>query len=152
MNDLGLARAVQCAGGLFDVFTPRLPENLKKICGANEGAYKLTRELLRALGGSLIAIGVAVAYLVFASGPNPDPAVLVVVLLFVLPAELAALDERLYPPPPDASSRPDRSERSLTIISVRYRLAPVSGRNRSPIPARTQSPDASSCISQAARL
>ncbi|MGD0737960.1 MAG: hypothetical protein ABR957_00095 [Terracidiphilus sp.] len=76
------------AGGLYDVFTPRLPSNLKKICGVTEGAHRLTRELLRALGGSLTAIGVAVGYVVIVSGPNPDPSVFVLVLVLVLPAEL----------------------------------------------------------------
>jgi uncharacterized protein YjeT (DUF2065 family) len=76
------------AGGLYDVFTPRLPSSLKKICGTTEGAHRLTRELLRALGGALVAIGVAVAYLVIVSGPNPDSSELVLVLLLVLPAEL----------------------------------------------------------------
>jgi uncharacterized protein YjeT (DUF2065 family) len=85
---LEVAGVLITAGGLYDVFTRRLPSNLKKMCGETEGAHRLTRELLRSLGGSLIAIGAAVAYLVLASGPNPDPAVLVVVLLLVLPAEL----------------------------------------------------------------
>jgi hypothetical protein len=85
---LELAAGLITAGGLYDVFTPRIPSNLKKICGATESAQKLTRELLRSLGGSLAAIGVAVGYLVIVSGPNPDPSVLVLVLLLVLPAEL----------------------------------------------------------------
>jgi uncharacterized protein YjeT (DUF2065 family) len=85
---LEIAAVLITAGGLYDVFTPQLPSNLKKICGANEGAHKLTRELLRALGGALIAIGVAVAYLVIVSGPNPSPSALVLVVLLVLPAEL----------------------------------------------------------------
>jgi uncharacterized protein YjeT (DUF2065 family) len=75
-------------GGLYDVFAPQLPSNLKKICGANDSAHRLTRELLRALGGALIAIGAAVGYLVIVSGPNPDPSTFVLVLLLVLPAEL----------------------------------------------------------------
>ena len=76
------------AGGFYDVFTPRLPSNLDRICGATEGAQRLTRELLRALGGSLIAIGLATAYLVTASGASPNPSTLVLVLLLVLPSEL----------------------------------------------------------------
>jgi len=75
------------AGGLYDVFTPRLPSNLAQICGANEGAQKLTRELLRALGGSLIAIGVACAYLVTVSGAQPDGSTILPILLLVVPAE-----------------------------------------------------------------
>lgn len=82
------AAGLTTAGGLYDVFTPRMSSNLVKICGANESAHRLARELLRALGGSLIAIGAAVAYLVIVSGPNPDPSALVLVLLLVLPAEL----------------------------------------------------------------
>jgi hypothetical protein len=76
------------AGGLYDVFTPRLPSNLVKICGTTESARRLVRELLRALGGSLVAIGAATGYLVIVSGPKPGPSVLAIVLLLVLPAEL----------------------------------------------------------------
>jgi uncharacterized protein YjeT (DUF2065 family) len=85
---LEIAAALITSGGLYDVFTPRLPSNLKKICGANEGVHRLTRELLRAVGGSLIAIGVSVAWLAIVSGPSPRPSALVLVLLLVLPAEL----------------------------------------------------------------
>ena len=85
---LEIAAGLITAGGLYDVFVPRLPSNLEKICGANEGAQRLTRELLRALGGSLIAIGVSVAWLVIASGPSPDSSALILVLLLVLPAEI----------------------------------------------------------------
>jgi len=85
---LEFAAGLITAGGLYDVFVPRLPANLEKICGANEGARGLTRELLRALGGTLIAIGVSVAWLVIVSGPNPDPSALILVLLLVLPAEI----------------------------------------------------------------
>jgi uncharacterized protein YjeT (DUF2065 family) len=85
---LEFAAGLITAGGLYDIFTPGLASNLEKICGATEGAHRLTRELLRSLGGSLIAIGVAVAYLVIVSGPNPDHSALVLVLLLVLPAEL----------------------------------------------------------------
>lgn len=85
---LEFAAGLITAGGLYDAFVPGLPSNLKKICGATEGAHRLTRELLRALGGSLIAIGISVAWLVIVSGPNPDPSALLLVLLLVLPAEL----------------------------------------------------------------
>ena len=85
---LEFAAALITAGGLYDVFTPQLPSSLKKICGANEGAYRLARELLRSLGGALATIGVAVGYLVIVSGPNPHTSVLLLVLLLVLPAEL----------------------------------------------------------------
>lgn len=85
---LELAAALITAGGLFDVFSPRLPSNLVRICGANEGALRLARELLRALGGSLIAVGAATAYLVFTAGASPAPSTLLLILLLVVPAEL----------------------------------------------------------------
>ena len=84
---LEVASGLIIAGGLYDVFTPRLPSNLAQICGANEGAQRLTRELLRALGGSLIAIGAACAYLVTASGAQPEASTIVLILLLVVPAE-----------------------------------------------------------------
>jgi hypothetical protein len=83
-----LAAGLITAGGFYDVFTPRLPSNLVRICGATEEAQKLTRELLRALGGSLIAIGLATAYLVAASAASPNPSTLLLLLLLVLPSEL----------------------------------------------------------------
>ena len=85
---LEIASGLITAGGLFDVFTPNLPSNLVTICGANEAAQKLSRELLRALGGALIAVGAATAYLAVTSGANPDPSTLVLMLLLVVPAEL----------------------------------------------------------------
>jgi hypothetical protein len=84
---LECAAGLITAGGLFDLFTPRLPSNLARICGANDGAHRLARELLRALGGSLITVGAAAAYLVAMSGVNPAPATLVLLLVLVLPAE-----------------------------------------------------------------
>lgn len=85
---LELAAVLITAGGFYDVFTPRLPSNLVKICGANEAAQRLARELLRALGSSLIAIGAATAYLAAASPANPEPSTLVLILLLILPSEL----------------------------------------------------------------
>jgi hypothetical protein len=85
---LEIAAGLITAGGLYDVFTPQLPSNLKKICGASESAHRLTRELLRALGGSLIAIGAATAYLVTTSGANPDLSTLMLMLILIVPAEL----------------------------------------------------------------
>jgi uncharacterized protein YjeT (DUF2065 family) len=85
---LEFAAALITAGGFYDVFTPRLPSNLIRICGANDAALSLPRELLRALGGSLIAIGAATAYLVATSGASPAPSTLLLVLLPILPSEL----------------------------------------------------------------
>jgi hypothetical protein len=64
-----------------------LPSNLAAICGNNEDARKLARELLRALGGALVAIGLTVALLVANSGAPPRPRMLLLVLLLVLPSE-----------------------------------------------------------------
>jgi hypothetical protein len=85
---LEIAAGLITAGGLIDVFTPNLPSNLVMICGTNEAAQKLARELLRALGGALIAVGATTAYLVATSGADPDPSTLVLILLLVVPAEL----------------------------------------------------------------
>jgi hypothetical protein len=85
---LELAAGLITAGGLYDVFAPRLPSNLARICGTNGGAQKASRELLRALGGSLIAIGAACAYLLAARSAGPDPSTLVLILLLVVPSEV----------------------------------------------------------------
>jgi hypothetical protein len=84
---LEIAATLITLGGLYDLFVPRLPLNLALICGDNRQAYRLVRELLRALGGALTAIGIAVFVLVALPGPPLPPATLLLVLLLVVPAE-----------------------------------------------------------------
>jgi hypothetical protein len=84
---LETAAALIAAGGAFDLLVPRLPRNLSAMCGENEQARKLARELLRALGGALVAIGVAMFMLVATSGAQGQPVTLVLILILVLPAE-----------------------------------------------------------------
>src|SRR5579863_1948567 len=81
------AAALIVIGGLYDLLTPKLPPNLAATCGDNDGAQKLVRELLRALGGSLIAVGATVAALVNTSTPTTTRRTLLLVLLLVVPAE-----------------------------------------------------------------
>jgi hypothetical protein len=84
---LQIAAAFITLGGLYDLLAPKLPPNLAAICGENESARKLARELLRALGGSLVAIGIAVELLVSRfSFPDPRP-MLTLILVLVLPSE-----------------------------------------------------------------
>lgn len=84
---LETAAALITIGGLYDLFTPRLPPHLGAICGDNEHASRLVRELLRALGGSLVAIGLTVAVLVAAPGTPAQPQTLLLVLLLLIPSE-----------------------------------------------------------------
>jgi len=81
------AAALITLGGLYDVFVPRLPANLAALCGGDERACRLARELLRALGGALLAIGLAVALLVATSGDPARPTTLALILLPVVPSE-----------------------------------------------------------------
>lgn len=74
-------------GGLYDLFTPRLPLNLLAICGVDHHAQALVRELLRALGGALTAIGFTVSTIALFAGPALSNRDLTLVLLLVLPAE-----------------------------------------------------------------
>lgn len=83
---LRIAGALIAAGGFFDLFTPRLPRNLQAACTGNESARKLIRELLRALGGALIAIGIAVLTIVIHS-PTLGRFDLLLILPLVVPAE-----------------------------------------------------------------
>jgi hypothetical protein len=69
---LETAAGLITAGGLFDVFVSRLPKNLAALCGEDERAVRLVRELLRALGGALVAIGLAVFALAATSGGRPN--------------------------------------------------------------------------------
>lgn len=84
---LNSAAALIVLGGLFDLLSPKLPPNLSALCGDNVRARKLARELLRALGGSLIAIGATVAALVNTSTRETTHHTLLLILLLVIPAE-----------------------------------------------------------------
>jgi hypothetical protein len=84
---LNSAAALIVLGGLYDLLTPKLPPNLAAICGDNNRAQKLVRELLRALGGSLVAIGATVAALVNTASPETIHHTLLLILLLVIPAE-----------------------------------------------------------------
>jgi hypothetical protein len=84
---LNSAAAFTVFGGLYDLLTPKLPSSLAAICGDNKGARKLVRELLRALGGSLVAVGTTVAALVITSTPETTHRTLLLILLLVVPAE-----------------------------------------------------------------
>jgi hypothetical protein len=83
---LNSAAALILLGGLYDLLTPKLPLNLAAICGDNDRARKLVRELLRALGGSLVAVGATVAALVNTSTPETLHRNLLTLLL-VIPSE-----------------------------------------------------------------
>ena len=84
---LNSAAALITLGGLYDLLTPKLPPNLAAICGDNARAQKLVRELLRALGGSLVAVGATVAALVNTSSAQNIHRTLLLILLLVIPAE-----------------------------------------------------------------
>ena len=84
---LNIAAAFIFLGGLYDLLTPKPPPNLTAICGENDRAKKLVREFLRALGGSLVAIGATVAALVNTADPQSLRRTLLLILLLVVPAE-----------------------------------------------------------------
>jgi uncharacterized protein YjeT (DUF2065 family) len=84
---LNSAAGLIVLGGLYDLFAPRLPANLAALCGETESARRLARELLRALGGALVAVGAGVAVLVDGPGSRDGHPVLLLVLLLVLPSE-----------------------------------------------------------------
>jgi hypothetical protein len=85
---LAIAAASVAAGGLYDLLVPRLPANLDKICGTNADARRLVRELLRALGGSLVVIGVTSEVLVAGSGARTSASILILVAALIVPTEL----------------------------------------------------------------
>lgn len=74
-------------GGLYDVFTPRLPPNLVAMCSGDKRALKLVRELLRALGACLVAVGLTVTVIVNGSSFQDERLIRGLVLLLVLPSE-----------------------------------------------------------------
>jgi hypothetical protein len=84
---LGGAGSLIALGGLYDVMMPRLPANLAAICGADSRSSKLVRELLRALGGALVGIGVAVVVLANGFDRESRERTTVLILLLVFPSE-----------------------------------------------------------------
>ena len=84
---LAISGLLIAMGGLYDLFTRRLPLNLLAICGVSHRTQALVRELLRALGGSLTAIGASVCAIAIFARPVPTRPELLLILLLVLPAE-----------------------------------------------------------------
>jgi uncharacterized membrane protein len=84
---LETAGVLIAGGGLYDLLTPKLPSNLASICSGNARVEKLMRELLRALGGALLAIGGTLSALIGFCGRPPSHAVLIIALILVLPSE-----------------------------------------------------------------
>jgi hypothetical protein len=84
---LMISGALIAFGGLYDLLTPRLPLNLLAICGVNHSAQALVRELLRALGGALTAIGFSVCLITLFAGSALTSLQLTLILVLVLPAE-----------------------------------------------------------------
>ena len=81
------AAALITLGGLYDLLTPQLPPNLVAQCSGDAQAIRLTRELLRALGGALFSIGIAVAVLGATAHPHLPRQSALLILALVLPAE-----------------------------------------------------------------
>ncbi len=65
---LNSSAALIILGGLYDIFTPAVPSHELEFAQRGglpgQGALALSRELLRALGGALLAVGLAVAALI----------------------------------------------------------------------------------------
>jgi hypothetical protein len=74
-------------GGLYDVLMRRLPSNLTAMCGGDARSTKLVRELLRALGGALVAIGIAVVILASGFDRESRERTTMLILILVLPSE-----------------------------------------------------------------
>jgi len=84
---LTLAAVGIAMGGLYDALTRRLPPNLQSRCAGNQEAMIAMRELLRALGGSLICIGATVAILARSFARDHDRRKLILILGLVLLSE-----------------------------------------------------------------
>jgi hypothetical protein len=82
-----VAAACIALGGLYDVFTPQLPPNLTRKCFGNEDGRIAIRELLRALGGCLVAIGAAVGILAATMDRQHSARAIALILTLVLPSE-----------------------------------------------------------------
>jgi len=79
---LDCAAGLIALGGIYDIFTTRLP-----ACADDARTRTVVRELLRALGGCLMSIGIAVAVLVNCPSFRDQSWTRGLVLLLVLPSE-----------------------------------------------------------------
>ena len=84
---LNIAGALIALGGMYDVVTPGLPPNLRERCGTALTACTVVRELLRALGGCLVAIGAAVIILANFAAKDRAAWPLWLILVLVVPPE-----------------------------------------------------------------
>ena len=84
---LTIAAVCITLGGLYDVFAPRLPASLAGSCSGNKAAEKVMRELLRALGGCLVAIGAAVVGIASSIDLRRNRLAIALILALVLPSE-----------------------------------------------------------------
>jgi hypothetical protein len=84
---LTVAGGCIASGGLYDVCTRRLPPNILRSRAGNQLACNVIRELLRALGGCLIAIGAAVGVLANSVDREHDAYALTLIIILVLPSE-----------------------------------------------------------------
>jgi hypothetical protein len=84
---VGIAGALIALGGCYDLFTSKLPPNFKAKCADHQQAARLTRELLRALGGALVAIGAAIVWITIHSRGRFSRFELVLLLLLAVPSE-----------------------------------------------------------------
>jgi hypothetical protein len=85
---LEVAATLITAGGLYDLLVPRLPSNLESMCRESPAAGRLARELLHALGGCLVAIGMATGLLVLTAESPIQILTLTLILLLVIPAKI----------------------------------------------------------------
>jgi hypothetical protein len=84
---VGIAGALIALGGAYDLFASKLPPNFVTACADRPQAARLTRELLRALGGALLAIGAAIVWITVNAHGRFGRTQLVLVLLLALPSE-----------------------------------------------------------------
>lgn len=74
-------------GGMYDIFTPTLPVNLLQRAGDSVTSRRLVRDLLRALGGCLVASGVSVIILANLAIRTHQTGPLWVIVVLVVPSE-----------------------------------------------------------------
>ena len=77
---IGIAGALIAAGACYDLFARNLPSNLDDLCRGSQSARQLARELLRALGGALLAIGLTIILIAAVHRPSRFELGLVVIL------------------------------------------------------------------------
>jgi hypothetical protein len=84
---VAVAGVLIALGGAYDLFTSKLPPNFVAACADRPQAARLTRELLRALGAALVAVGASIVFVALHTHGPFSRFELILLVLLAVPSE-----------------------------------------------------------------